>query len=75
MQELDTGDFKDVSLKKHFTECNSDHYRIYKMVAISVGKGGKISEKSLGRPYPQICTGVNGENLQLVRYQFSASIF
>ena len=38
-------------------------------------KSNKILEKSLVRPYPQICTGVNGENLQLVRYQFSASIF
>ncbi len=71
MKELYTGDFKDV---KSFYGMQFGSL-FYEMVAICVGKSDKISEKSLSRPYPQICTGINGENLQFVIYQFSASIF
>ncbi len=59
---------------KHFLR-NANRIIIYQMVAISVQRSEKISEKSLCRPYPQICTGVNGENLQFRKYQFSASVF
>ncbi len=38
------------------------------MVTDLVRKKGEILKKSLGRPYPLICTGVNGENLQFVKY-------
>ncbi len=34
----------------------------------------QILKKSLGRPHPHICTGVNGENLQFMKYQFCACV-
>ncbi len=68
MQKLVTKDVKDATL---FTECKSGYF----LSNGHVRKSEKILEKSLGRPYPLICTGVNGENLQFRKYQFSASVF
>ncbi len=52
---------------------NANRTIITEMVTVLARKIDHILKKSLGRPYPLICTRVNGENLQFVKYHLAAT--